>query len=108
MQKKHEILWTETAEKDLISIIDFIAAENFLTAQKLLLTFKQSADTLSHLPFQGRIVPELKNQGVHLYKELILLHWRLIYRVSDDAAIILSVIDSRRNAEDILLERFYS
>jgi len=36
----------------------------------------------------------------------VIQHWRLMYRISEDRVFILSIIDSRRNVEDILLHRF--
>jgi hypothetical protein len=57
------------------------------------------------MPNQGRIVPELKEQGIQTYRELIVAPWRIVYRVSDTTVFVLSVIDSRRNVEDILLDR---
>ena len=39
------------------------------------------------------------------YQEIIVEHWRIIYKIADDKVIVMSVIDSRRNVEDILLDR---
>jgi len=44
-------------------------------------------------------------QGVGHYRELIIPPWRVIYRFSGDTVYVLSVLDSRRNLEDVLLER---
>jgi len=51
------------------------------------------------------MVPELQNQGITLYRELIIGPWRVMYRVSEDSVYVLSVLDSRQNVEDILLQR---
>lgn len=58
------------------------------------------------LPDRGRIVPELHDQGINIYREISVPPWRIIYRISDSTVYVLSVIDSRRNVEDILLNRF--
>ena len=54
---------------------------------------------------RGRIVPELQGQGILIYRELIAVPWRIIYRISDGTVFVLSVIDARQNIEDVLLSR---
>ena len=105
MKKSYEVWWAETAEKDLLSIIEYIARENPLQASKIFREIKKRAESLSAFPDRGRIVPELQDQGITLYRELVIGPWRIMYRVSDDIVYVLSVLDSRQNVEDILLTR---
>lgn len=106
MPKKYNVLWTESAESDLINIIEFISLNNPLNAKDIFLKFKTSASKLYLFPKRGRIVPELKEQGITIYRELVIKPWRVIYKIENKSVYILSVIDSRRNIEDILLSRF--
>ncbi len=105
MKKSYDVWWSETAEKDLLSIIKYIARENPLQASKTFREIKKRAESLSAFPDRGRIVPELQDQGITLYRELIIGPWRIMYRVSDNIVYVLSVLDSRQNVEDILLKR---
>ncbi len=57
------------------------------------------------MPERCRLVPELKGQGIMQYRELIVPPWRILFRIAEKKVYILSVLDSRRNIEDILLER---
>ncbi|MDO8957925.1 MAG: type II toxin-antitoxin system RelE/ParE family toxin, partial [Deltaproteobacteria bacterium] len=59
-------------------------------------------------PERGRIIPELREQGIAQYRELIIPPWRMIYRISEKTVHVLSVLDSRQNIEDILLKRLIS
>ena len=61
---------------------------------------------LNVLPERGRIVPELREQGIILYREIILAPWRMIYRIFGQTVYVLAVLDARRNLEDVLLDRF--
>lgn len=106
MSSKYKVIWASVAEKDLKNIIEYIAEESHQNALKILAKIHQKASALYTLPERGRIVPELKDQGILLYRELIIAPWRLIYRISGQEIFVLSVIDSRRNIEDILLKRF--
>ena len=105
MAKKYAVLWASVAEEDLTSIIKYIHADNPTAAKDNLKKIKEKVSSLSSFPERGRIVPELKEQGVSQYRELIITPWRVIYRISGSNVYVLSVIDSRQNVEDILLHR---
>ncbi|MDQ1331441.1 MAG: toxin ParE1/3/4 [Thermodesulfobacteriota bacterium] len=105
MNKKYYVKWASVAQRDLKQIIDHIAIDNPGNALQLLKTIKQKASNLYSHPERGRIVPELQDQGIHIYRELVVEPWRIIYRISDTTVFVLSVIDARRNVEDILLDR---
>jgi len=105
MGKQYEVLWAKIAEEDLTAIIRYIHSQNPPAAKDNLKKIKAKASNLNSLPQRGRIVPELKAQGILQYRELIISPWRIIYRISDSSVYVLSVIDSRQNVEDILLNR---
>ena len=106
MSKKYQVAWAAVAQDDLKQIIEYIAVDSPGNAQQILRKIRQKASGLYTSPERGRIVPELKDQGIHTYRELVVAPWRVIYRISDTDVFVLSVIDSRRNVEDILLDRF--
>lgn len=108
MVRKYDVQWAGTAERDLESIAGYIASDSVEEALKVLAIIQTKAATLNHFPDRGRVVPELKEQGITLYRELILSPWRLLYRISGTSVYVLAVFDSRRNLEDILLHRFIS
>lgn len=103
--KKFKVLWSEVGEKDLLIILEYMAADNPDQALKKLREIKQKAGDLYAFPERGRIVPELLAQGILIYRELVVSPWRIIYRIADKRVYVLSVLDSRRNVEDLLLSR---
>ena len=105
MNKKYKISWSNTAEKDLLEIVEDIADDNPANALKVFKNIKQKASTLYTFPERGRVVPELRDQGILQYREFIISPWRVIYRVLEKNVYVLSVLDSRQNVEDILLNR---
>jgi len=105
MSQKYDIIWAGVAENDLKEIIEYIATDSPANALKTLKKIKQKASSLYTLPERGRIVPELQDQGILLYRELIVSPWRIIYRISEMKVYVLSVLDARQNLEDILLKR---
>jgi toxin ParE1/3/4 len=102
---KYEIIWTNVAENDLINIIEYISVDSPQNALKILEKIRQKASSLYTLPERGRIVPELQDQGIFQYRELVIPPWRLMYRIADRKIFVMSVIDSRQNVEDVLLNR---
>ncbi|NTW99953.1 MAG: type II toxin-antitoxin system RelE/ParE family toxin [Geobacteraceae bacterium] len=105
MKTKHKITWATVAENDLRKIIEYIARDNVANARQVLARIKEKASALDQLPDRGRIVPELQDYGITLYREIVVAPWRIIYRTSDQQVHVLAVIDSRQNVEDILLGR---
>ncbi len=105
MNKKYDVVWSNVAENDLRNIVEYIADDSPPDALKVFKRIKQKASSLYTLPERGRIVPELRDQGILQYRELVIPPWRILYRVSEKSVLVLSVLDSRRNIEDILLKR---
>lgn len=106
MKRKYDVQWADTAEKDVESIAGYIANDNVDEALRVLEIIRGKAAALSRFPDRGRVVPELKEQGITLYRELVFSSWRLLYRIAGTTVYVLAVFDSRRNLEDILLNRF--
>ncbi len=105
MKKSYEVLWASVAENDLLGIIIYIAEDSPGNALKVLSKIKTRTSKLEHSPMRGRVVPELLCQGISLYRETMVAPWRVIYKIEGNKVFIVSVIDSRRNVEDILLAR---
>lgn len=102
---RFKVRWTETAEEDLASIVDYIAVEN---PDAALAVFERICSYSSNLhvhPERGRIVPELHKFSIAGYCELLPSPWWIIYRVEETTVFVTAVLDGRRDLEDLLLER---
>jgi toxin ParE1/3/4 len=105
MTKNYEVVWANIAENDLRNIVEYISTDSPSNAIKIFDKIKQKASTLSAFPDRGRIVPELRDHGILQYREMIIAPWRILYRITEEYVYVLSVLDSRQNIEDILLNR---
>lgn len=105
MNNRFQVIWTPTAKTDLIEIIKYISTENRTTAKRIAKKIQEKAHKLNLYPERGRVVPELRNFGILIYRELIVKPWRIIYRLERKTVFILAVLDSRRDLESHLLER---
>lgn len=105
-KSKFSIDWSKTAEKDLETIVEHIFLDNEDIAHDIFSLIKNSVLGLENFPSHGRVVPELEYYFINTYREIIVKVWRVIYRIEGSNVYILAVMDSRRNIEDILLNRF--
>jgi toxin ParE1/3/4 len=108
MKKTYEVRWSETSEKDLINAMEYVSQDSPSIAYEKFKEIKEKASCLCSFPDRGRIVPELQEQGIIQYREVIVSPWRIIYRISKNSVYVLSVLDARQNVEDILLKRLIS
>jgi len=104
--RQYRVQWSASASHDLRAVINYISADSLEQASRQLGEIKTRARNLERFPERGRLVPELKEQGISLYRELIVGPWRLIYRIAEKDVYVLCFLDARRNVEDILLDRF--
>jgi len=103
--KKCDVIWTDTAKKDLNEIIEYSAQDLIEIAIQKYEKIKEAAGPLALFPDHGRVIPELLKHNITKYKELIISLWRLMYKVENNIVYIMASIDGRRNIEDILLQR---
>jgi plasmid stabilization system protein ParE len=99
------VLWTETATRDLESLISYIAGEAPINAGTVLGRLQSRAESLTRVPEGGRLVPELLRHGLAIWRELIVKPYRILYRIEGQTVYALAVLYSRRDLEDVLLER---
>jgi addiction module RelE/StbE family toxin len=96
---------TANAKKDLREIVSYIARDNPRTAVKILKKIESKINTLDHFPYRGGYVPELLKRNIKDYRQLLESPWRIIYKIDKDIVNVLLTVDSRRNVQDVLIER---
>ena len=93
MNKKYDLVWSNIAENDLKNIVEYIADDSPPNAAKILKRIKGRASSLYTFPERGRIVPELRDQGILQFRELVISPKRILYRISGMRVLVLSVLD---------------
>jgi len=88
-----DIRWTDQAVEDLQSIADFIARDSENYAKMFVNKIMNSLDQVIAFPMSGRVVSEFKQEDV---REMILGSYRIIYRVKDDVAELLTIHHSAK------------
>lgn len=101
-----KVLRSEAAVDDLLGIVDSLFTDAGIdvaldTEQRL----DAAIESLDEFSNRGRVVPELRIRGITTYREIIVVPYRIIYRVEPGAVWIVAVLDHRRDLDALLHER---
>jgi toxin ParE1/3/4 len=96
---------SRSAKNDLREIIQFISKNNPMNASVVLKKIESRINSLENFPERGGYVPELLKHNIKDYRQLIEPPWKIIYNIDNNNLNILIIIDSRRNTQDILVEK---
>jgi plasmid stabilization system protein ParE len=109
VSRRFRIIWTEVAIADVEGIVDSVAVHDGLAAaEKLYDKLEASIDSLVTTPRRGRVVPELRAEGLEMYRELLVSKYRILFRVRGHDVVLLGVLDGRRDLAELLIQRAMS
>ena len=89
-----KVTWTEPALVDLQEIIEYIANDSPVYAERVGIRVVQAPRRLEHFPLSGRIVPEFQDDTI---RELIYGSYRIIYRLQGDSCYVIAVVHASRD-----------
>ena len=104
-RRTYQVIWAESATKDLEEIVTYIAGDSRASAIKVLARLKSKAESLEASPFRGRLVPEILEFGLRNWREIVVRPYRIIYRIDEGRVLVNAVIDGRRDLQDLLARR---
>jgi len=78
VKRRHAVLWTMPALRDLLEIADHIRVDNARAAAHFAQQIKAKVSRLAAFPQSGREVPEFPGSGL---RELLIGDYRVMYRV---------------------------
>jgi plasmid stabilization system protein ParE len=106
MAGAYRLCWSEAALQDLEAILDYICARDGLeAATRVHDTLLGKIEPLVDHPERCSVVPELRELGLTAFRELIVRPYRVCNRVHGRDVVLVSVLDGRRDLEQVLLER---
>ena len=88
-------------------IVEYYFSLNPNYVENIVSEFETNVLSLQQYPKRRRIVPELDRQGISQYRELIQGYYRIVYEISEDKVIVHTIIDGRRNFEDIIISKLF-
>lgn len=106
MGKTYGIKWTKDAASDFEEILSYIKYRTGKTSAKI--QYDRviiNVEKLKVFPDQGKISEDLRSIGIVSIHEIVETPWRIFYKIEDDTVYILSILDGRRNIEEILYKK---
>jgi toxin ParE1/3/4 len=103
---KYKINWSKDAGEEFIEIISWYkynVGKNI--AQKIYSKINAQIKKLKNMPGIGKPAQILKDIGVNDYRQIVQDNWMVYYKVEGQNVNIISVIDGRRNLEEILYKK---
>ena len=104
-----EIIWSKDAGDELFKIISFIKYNTGkMVANSIYKKINNEVIKVSKNAVGRRIAPILRNFGINHIHQFNISPWSIFYKVENNRMEIVSIIDQRRNLEEILYEKIIS
>lgn len=94
----HRVWTTRAAERDLREILESIARDDRIAAEKWADEISADIETLERFPGRAPTIPESSALGGE-YRHLIYGNYRIVYRIEGRKVLILRVIHAARLLE---------
>jgi toxin ParE1/3/4 len=88
------VVWSESAQRALDEVIDYIANDSRSTAGQVLEAALDVAASLATLPERGRVVPELTDPTV---REVFVFRYRFMYQVEEARVVVVAFVHGARD-----------
>jgi addiction module RelE/StbE family toxin len=88
-----KLRWSARASQDLLDIHHYISRDNPQTARTWIKKLRTHARRAAESPLAGRMVPEFDRSDI---REVLFRSYRIVYRVKEDAILILTVFEGHR------------
>jgi len=104
---KYKVIIDPQAKLDIKEIYIYVAVNDSVqSANKLLDALEETCYKLEKYPERGHVPNELRQTGIKKYLEIHYKPYRILYEIENNLVYIHSVIDGRRNIQEILSDRF--
>jgi plasmid stabilization system protein ParE len=89
--RRYRVDTSASAERDILAIRDYIAADDPAAARKWASAIVRQIHSPRSLPLRGHVIPEAARLGV-AYRHLIFGRYRTIYRIDGDRVFVVRVV----------------
>ena len=103
---KTKIIWSKDAGNELTEIISYIKNNSGkIIAKNIHKKIMEKINNVSENAGGRRIAPLLKEFGIMDIHQININPWLIYYRVDNNLMKIISIIDMRRNLEEVLYQK---
>ena len=102
----YEVRLTRGAEQDLEAIHAYMSRHRGADdADRLLDALADRVASLERFPERGTVPKELQALGIVAFRQMLLLPYRLVYRVRNRTVFVMLIADGRRDIQKLLERR---
>ncbi len=103
---KYKVIIDPQAKEDMREIFFYVSINDSLEiANELLNKIEETCYKLEKFPRRGHIPEELRTTGIKRYLEIHYKPYRIIYEIKKEKIYVHSVLDGRRNIQEVLSNR---
>lgn len=103
---KYKVIIDPQAKADIKEIFNYVVKnDGKQLADKLIDNLETTLFKLENYPKRGHIPPEMIDTGIKSYLEIHYKPYRIIYEIENNSVYIHSILDGRRNIQEILQRR---
>lgn len=95
-----DLVWSDEARQSLFAMLEFIGRGSPARASAYIAKIRTRADKLKRFPLIGRVVPELREEPGPP-REIIIDHYRVIYRIRRHNVEVITVFHGRRGLSSV-------
>jgi toxin ParE1/3/4 len=107
--KAYEVRFTQGAEEDLEGLHAYMMEHRSVEqAYGLLDALLEKIESLEQFPERGNIPKELDALGIHEFRQVLLWHYRIFYRIIGQTVMVSIIADGRRDIASLLERRLLS
>jgi toxin ParE1/3/4 len=104
--RRYAVELTRGAEDDLEDIHEHLSRLRGIDdADALIDEFLTIVESLGLFPARGAVPKELEDLGIVEFRQVLLRHFRMIYRIIEARVVILVIADGRRDMRTLLEHR---
>ena len=101
-----KVIWSEDAGNELLEIISYIKKNSGnIIAKNIHKKIMDKVNNVSENAKGRRIAPLLREFGINDIHQININPWLIYYKVENNIMKIISIIDMRRNLEEILYQK---
>jgi toxin ParE1/3/4 len=103
---KYGIIWSKDAGDEFVDIISYIKYHaGKITANKISDKIINGIERIADNPEGRRLAPILQKIGITNIHQFNIDPWAVYYKIENNIVEIISIIDQRRNLEEILYQK---
>jgi toxin ParE1/3/4 len=103
---KYKLVWSKDAGEEFFEIVSWYKYNvGINAARKIYVKINSQIKRLKEIPGIGKSAQVLKDIGVNDYRQIAIEHWLIYYKIENQNINIVSIIDGRRNLEEVLYKK---